>query len=140
MHHPRVTQCFGSIGGHVWYLGVAKPSLLDPDQVEGDRGSNVVQSHDGHFYMPPAIEDVRVFRFSGRKFVKLNMGTWHAGPLFDPQMKMDFYNLELSNTHVSFSIPIFSLPLYLNAVCSVKLFIHQNMTSFFRIYVIIKCQ
>ncbi|KAL1817461.1 hypothetical protein DCAR_0521896 [Daucus carota subsp. sativus] len=99
MHHPRVTQCFGSIGGHVWYLGVAKPSLLDPDQVEGDRGSNVVQSHDGHFYMPPAIEDVRVFRFSGRKFVKLNMGTWHAGPLFDPQMKMDFYNLELSNTH-----------------------------------------
>ena len=110
-HHARVTQCLGSIGGHVWYLGVAKPSLVEPDQVEADKGSNAVQSHDGHFYIPPAIEDVRVFRFSGPKFVKLNMGTWHAGPLFNPQIKMDFYNLELSNTHVSVSVSIFLLPL-----------------------------
>ncbi|KAK1396363.1 hypothetical protein POM88_006226 [Heracleum sosnowskyi] len=31
-HHARVTQCLGSIGGHVWYLGVAKPSVVDSDQ------------------------------------------------------------------------------------------------------------
>lgn len=108
-HHARVTQCLGSIGGHVWYLGVVKPSVVDPDQVKGDKGSNAVQSHDGHFYVPPVVEDVRVFRFSGPKFVKLNMGTWHAGPLFNPQIKMDFYNLELSNTHVSISTSIVAL-------------------------------
>ena len=100
-HHASVTQCLGSIGGHAWYLGVAKSSILDPNQVEGDKGPNVVQAHAGHFYIPPAIEDVRVFRFSGPKFVKLNVGTWHAGPLFKPQ-EMAFYNLELSNTNVSF--------------------------------------
>lgn len=29
-HHANVTQCLGSIGGNVWYLGVAKPSIMDP--------------------------------------------------------------------------------------------------------------
>lgn len=96
-HHACVTQCLGSIGGHTWYLGVAKPSIVDPNQTEG---ADVVKSHCGHFYAPPAVEDVSVFRISGPKFLKLNRGTWHAGPLF-PQKKMDFYNLELTNTNVS---------------------------------------
>jgi hypothetical protein len=26
-------------------------------------------------------------------------GTWHAGPLYEGQDHMDFYNLELSNTN-----------------------------------------
>ncbi|KAL9422078.1 hypothetical protein AB3S75_034364 [Citrus x aurantiifolia] len=96
---PSVTQCLGSIGGHVWYLGVAKPSILDSTETEGDMGTNIVRSHCGHFYVPPAIEDVRVFKIAGPKFLKLNRGTWHAGPLFKAD-DMDFYNLELSNTNV----------------------------------------
>ncbi|KAJ9684531.1 hypothetical protein PVL29_016816 [Vitis rotundifolia] len=98
-HHASVTQCLGSIGGHVWYLGVAKPSILDPDEINGDAGMNIVKSCRGHFYVPPAVEDVRVFRISGPKFLKLNRGTWHAGPLFKADT-MDFYNLELSDTNV----------------------------------------
>lgn len=98
-HHANVTQCLGSVGGHVWYLGVAKPSLIE--DVGGERGTRVVESgSDGHLYAPPTVEEVRVFRFSGPKFVKLNRGTWHAGPFFSDS-SMDFYNLELSNTNVS---------------------------------------
>ncbi|KAL2249221.1 UNVERIFIED_CONTAM: hypothetical protein Sindi_2395800 [Sesamum indicum] len=111
-HHASVTQCLGSIGGHVWYLGVAKPSILDPIEIKGTVGADVVQSHCGHFYLPPAIDDVRVFRISGPKFLKLNRGTWHAGPLF-LEKTMDFYNLELSNTNVStlfFGLPYTQLP------------------------------
>lgn len=99
-HHANVTQCLGSIGAHVWYLGVAKPSIVDPIQVRGTGGSDLVQSHCGHFYAPPSVDDVRVFKISGPKFLKLNRGTWHAGPLF-LEKTMDFYNLELSNTNVS---------------------------------------
>ncbi|KAL6501136.1 hypothetical protein OROHE_025333 [Orobanche hederae] len=98
-HHARVTQCLGSIGGHVWYLGVAKPSIVDPSEIKGTIGRNLVQSHCGHFYLPPAVDDVRVFKISGPKFLKLNRGTWHAGPLFH-EKTMDFFNLELSNTNV----------------------------------------
>ncbi|GJW74450.1 putative ureidoglycolate hydrolase [Tanacetum coccineum] len=43
-----------------------------------------------------------VFKISGPKFMKLDMGTWHAGPLFESH-GMDFYNLELSNTNLSSS-------------------------------------
>lgn len=49
--------------------------------------------------MPPAVDEVQAFRISGPKFIKLNHGTWHAGPLFTDD-KMDFYNLELHNTNV----------------------------------------
>ncbi|KAL8051842.1 hypothetical protein ABFX02_06G175000 [Erythranthe guttata] len=98
-HHASVTQCLGSIGGHVWYLGVAKPSTVDPSETTGTVGSNLVQSHCGHFYAPPKIDDVRVFKIAGPTFLKLNRGTWHAGPLF-LEKTMDFYNLELSNTNV----------------------------------------
>ncbi|XWS07897.1 hypothetical protein CRYUN_Cryun41cG0031800 [Craigia yunnanensis] len=98
-HHASVTQCLGSIGGHVWYLGIAKPSMMDSKEVKSDNGKIPVQSHCGHFYVPPAIDGVRVFRIAGPKFLKLNRGTWHAGPLFKADA-MDFYNLELSNTNV----------------------------------------
>ncbi|CAA2964993.1 Ureidoglycolate hydrolases [Olea europaea subsp. europaea] len=98
-HHASVTQCLGSIGGHVWYLGVGKPSTVDPTEINGATGADVVQSHCGHFYVPPAVDDIRAFRISGPKFLKLNRGTWHAGPLFT-EKTMDFYNLELSNTNV----------------------------------------
>ncbi|KAB2084873.1 hypothetical protein ES319_A05G362900v1 [Gossypium barbadense] len=98
-HHASVTQCLGSIGGHVWYLGIAKPSLVDSEEVKNEKGKIAVLSRSGHFYVPPAVDDVRVFRIAGPKFIKLNRGTWHAGPLFKADA-MDFYNLELSNTNV----------------------------------------
>ncbi|XP_055807377.1 uncharacterized protein LOC129876090 [Solanum dulcamara] len=94
-HHANVTQCLGSIGGNVWYLGVAKPSTVDPSA----GADTFVKSNCGHFYVPPAVDEVQAFRISGPKFIKLNHGTWHAGPLFTDD-KMDFYNLELHNTNV----------------------------------------
>ncbi|KAK9124349.1 hypothetical protein Sjap_013951 [Stephania japonica] len=94
-HHASVTQCLGSVGAHVWYLGVARASIVDPS----DGVKKVVKSKCGHFYVPPDPDVVRVFRVSGAKFVKLHVGTWHAGPLFKAE-SMDFYNLELSDTNV----------------------------------------
>jgi len=77
---------------------VAKPTLIE----DGDDGKMVdkLKSRSGHLYAPPAVEEIRVFRVSGPKFIKLNHGTWHVGPLFSDSY-MDFYNLELSNTNVS---------------------------------------
>nr|AFK36770.1 unknown [Lotus japonicus] len=97
-HHASVTQCLGSIGGHAWYLGVAKPSIVDSSEIKDDTDRKVVQSRSGHLYVPPAIEDIHVFKVTGSKFLKLNRGTWHAGPIFKAD-SMDFYNLELSNTN-----------------------------------------
>ncbi|KAK7846492.1 hypothetical protein CFP56_007885 [Quercus suber] len=76
-------------------------SLSGLYSIKDDTGGNneIVQSRCGHFYVPPAVESVRVFRVEGSKFLKLNRGTWHAGPLFKADT-MDFYNLELSNTNV----------------------------------------
>ncbi|KAL6952047.1 hypothetical protein U1Q18_042008 [Sarracenia purpurea var. burkii] len=98
-HHASVTQCLGSIGGQVWYLGVAKPSIVESSETKAHKGLNALQSRCGHFYLPPSVNDVRVFKISGPKFLKLYRGTWHAGPLFQGDA-MDFYNLELSNTNV----------------------------------------
>lgn len=98
-HHANVTQCLGSAGGHVWYLGVAKPSIVNPSASIGDSSKKISKSLWGHSYVPPCVEEVRVFRITGPKFLKLNVGTWHAGPLFLPDT-MDFYNLELSDTNV----------------------------------------
>ncbi|RDX86440.1 hypothetical protein CR513_32227 [Mucuna pruriens] len=98
-HHASVTQCLGSVGGHVWYLGVAKSSIVDSNEIKDNTGKKIVQSRSGHSYVPPNIEDVQVFKVAGSKFLKLNRGTWHAGPLFKAN-SMDFYNLELSNTNV----------------------------------------
>ncbi|KAK9168953.1 hypothetical protein Syun_001093 [Stephania yunnanensis] len=99
-HHASATQCLGSVGARVWYLGVARASIVDPSDVDGgDSKSKVVKSKCGHFFVPPDPNDVRVFRISGSKFVKLHVGTWHAGPLFKAE-SIDFYNLELSDTNV----------------------------------------
>ncbi|XP_062181289.1 uncharacterized protein LOC133885574 [Phragmites australis] len=100
-HHAIVTQCLGSIGGQDWYLGVAKPSIVDgPSAHSGQDGRKPVQSRAGHYYLPPDPAEVCVFRVSGPQFLKLHTGTWHAGPLFKADA-MDFYNLELSNTNGS---------------------------------------
>ncbi|XP_039131761.1 uncharacterized protein LOC120268403 [Dioscorea cayenensis subsp. rotundata] len=98
-HHAGVTQCLGSIGGEEWYLGVSKPTIIDEGEIKTDNGGRVVLSSCGHYYTPPHPDDVYVFRIVGPKFLKLNVGTWHAGPLFKLKT-MDFYNLELSNTNV----------------------------------------
>ncbi|CAO2197059.1 unnamed protein product [Urochloa humidicola] len=104
-HHANVTQCLGSIGGQDWYLGVAKPSLVDGASSDEQSLSHFTsgvakpaQSRAGHYYLPPDPAEVCVFRVSGLKFLKLHRGTWHAGPLFRADA-MDFYNLELSNTN-----------------------------------------
>ncbi|XP_020208378.1 uncharacterized protein LOC109793319 [Cajanus cajan] len=97
-HHASVTQCLGSVGGHLWYLGVAKPSIVDSDEIKDNTGNKIVQSRSGHSYVPPHVQDVLLFKVEGSKFLKLNRGTWHAGPLFKAD-SMDFYNLELSNTN-----------------------------------------
>ena len=75
--HQRVTQCLGSLNGEEWLMAVAPPS-------------------------PAALPDweaITAFRIPGNCFIKLNVGTWHAGPYFE-QPAIDFYNLELSDTNV----------------------------------------
>ncbi|MQM05722.1 hypothetical protein Taro_038536 [Colocasia esculenta] len=96
-HHASVTQCLGSVGGVEWFLGVAKASILDGEKI--GVAKKVVKAASGHYYVPPHPDDVFVFRVTGPKFLKLNVGTWHAGPLFR-EKAIDFYNLELSDTNV----------------------------------------
>jgi ureidoglycolate hydrolase len=75
--HRRCTQCLGALEGAEWLMAVAPPGTSEePD--------------------PAAIQ---AFKIPGNCFIKLHVGTWHAGPLFDaPQV--DFYNLELSDTNI----------------------------------------
>jgi len=75
--HGQCTQCLGSLEGKEWFMVVAPPS-------ESDR---------------PSIEHMEAFRIPGNCFIKLEVGTWHAGPYFDREF-VDFYNLELSDTNV----------------------------------------
>lgn len=97
-HHAKTTQCLGSALGRPWYLGVAPPTIIGANETIDPKKSSQVLKGDGYEYLPPSVEDVRVFRVEGPRFLKLHAGTWHAGPLFeDPSM--DFYNLELSNTN-----------------------------------------
>jgi len=140
-HHASVTQCLGSIGGNVWYLGVAKPSVVDSNEIKDDSEKTIVKSSGGHFYVPPAVEDVQVFKISGPKFIKLHRGTWHAGPLFKPST-MDFYNLELANTNVSFPFPFqwnVTSYLHLNSFEMLFRIRHGNfiylILSFFMVYI-----
>lgn len=128
-HHASVTQCLGSVGGGEWYLGVAKPSIVDPINVENEDENGLVKSSCGHYYKPPHPDEVRVFRVAGPKFLKLNAGTWHAGPLFK-LTEMDFYNLELSNTNVSFAVFLFPFSTYEQNVCSLLKFF-RCCASFF---------
>ena len=75
--HLKCTQCLGSLEGKDWFIGVAPPSSTDK----------------------PDREKMVVFRIPGNCFIKLELGTWHAGPYFDWD-EVDFYNLELSDTNI----------------------------------------
>ncbi len=75
--HQLCTQCLGSLENKEWLLGVAPPSQAE---------------------FPP-LEAIVAFRIPGNCFIKLEVGTWHAGPYFDHAWA-DFYNLELSDTHL----------------------------------------
>lgn len=50
---------------------------------------------------PPRVEALHAFCIPHGGFVKLNKGTWHAGPLFDDLEHRDFLNLELTDTNLS---------------------------------------
>jgi ureidoglycolate hydrolase len=75
--HRRCTQCLGALAGAEWLMAVAPPG--DADE--------------------PDHETIQAFRIPGNCFIKLHVGTWHAGPLFNAPV-VDFYNLELSDTNV----------------------------------------
>ena len=75
--HQQCTQCLGSLDGKEWLLGVAPP------------GKAAI----------PSLESIVAFRIPGNCFIKLEVGTWHAGPYFDAAW-VDFYNLELSDTNL----------------------------------------
>jgi ureidoglycolate hydrolase len=76
--HQHCTQCLGSLAGQEWLIAVAPPSLAET----------------------PNVEAIAAFRIPGSCFIKLEVGTWHAGPYFE-QTAIDFYNLELSDTNVT---------------------------------------
>lgn len=75
--HVKCTQCLGSLDGKDWLMAVC-PS-----------NNNIEE---------PRLKDITAFRIPGNCFIKLNVGTWHAGPYFKHEF-VDFYNLELSNTN-----------------------------------------
>lgn len=134
-HHANVTQCLGAVGGDEWFLGVAKPSIVDGSEING-----AVKAAAGHYYLPPRPEDVLVFRVAGAKFLKLNVGTWHAGPLFRTKA-MDFYNLELSNTNVGnfesllFLSMLMSLSVYLysESFWDKNMYLNHNLFGYIRV-------
>jgi ureidoglycolate hydrolase len=76
--HVQSTQCLGSLMGKDWLIGVCPPN----NQID-----------------QPLLSEIRAFRIPGDCFIKLEVGTWHAGPYFDHDM-VDFYNLELIDTNV----------------------------------------
>lgn len=76
--HVRCTQCLGSLEGKDWLIAVAPPNN-DAEE--------------------PALEELKAFHIPGNCFIKLEAGTWHAGPYFDGDV-VDFYNLELSDTNI----------------------------------------
>ncbi|MBW4633078.1 MAG: ureidoglycolate lyase [Iphinoe sp. HA4291-MV1] len=76
--HVQCTQCLGSLEGKDWLIAVCPPN------------NNIDK---------PSYEDIAAFRIPGNCFIKLEVGTWHAGPYFEYEV-VDFYNLELSDTNV----------------------------------------
>jgi len=76
--HVRCTQCLGSLECRDWFIAVAPASTT----------------------ATPDLGAIAAFRIPGNCFIKLHVGTWHAGPFFD-QDYVDFYNLELSDTNIT---------------------------------------
>ncbi len=75
--HNLCTQCLGALEGKDWSIAVAPASeATEPD-----------------------VSQLKAFRIPGNCFIKLEVGTWHAGPYFDCDT-IDFYNLELSDTNI----------------------------------------
>ena len=75
--HNCCTQCLGSLEGKDWLIAVCPPESVSE----------------------PNLGKMKAFRIPGNCFIKLEVGTWHAGPYFDHEV-VDFYNLELSDTNV----------------------------------------
>ena len=48
----------------------------------------------------PDLESLKAFQIPSNCFIKLNVGTWHAGPHFDASA-LEFYSLELSDTNIA---------------------------------------
>lgn len=76
--HVKCTQCLGSLEGKDWLIAVAPPNSNSEE---------------------PTLENLAAFRIPGNCFIKLEIGTWHAGPYFEQEF-IDFYNLELRNTNI----------------------------------------
>jgi ureidoglycolate hydrolase len=76
--HLHCTQCLGSLESKEWLLVVAPPGQANK----------------------PTLEAIVAFRIPGTCFVKLEVGTWHAGPYFEADW-VNFYNLELSDTNIT---------------------------------------
>jgi ureidoglycolate hydrolase len=76
--HLQCTQCLGSLEGKEWLLAVAPPNNVEK----------------------PLLEEIVAFRIPGNCFIKLEVGTWHAGPYFKDDF-VDFYNLELNDTNIN---------------------------------------
>jgi ureidoglycolate hydrolase len=76
--HLRCTQCLGSLEGKDWLIAVAPPAEAEE----------------------PSLDKLAAFQIPGNCFIKLEVGTWHAGPYFEHDW-VDFYNLELSDTNVT---------------------------------------
>lgn len=75
--HSLCTQCLGALNGQEWYLAVCPPNSQPQ----------------------PNLDHLKAFRIPGNCLIKLEVGTWHAGPYFDVAI-VDFYNLELSDTNL----------------------------------------
>jgi ureidoglycolate hydrolase len=76
-HHKAVTQCLGGLSDKPWFMAMAASSVEKPSE-----------------------ENMAVFEIPPGVFVKMNKGTWHAGPLFSGPDHIDFYNLELKDTNL----------------------------------------
>ena len=76
--HLQCTQCLGYLEGKDWLIAVCPPHN-DLNQ--------------------PVLAEIAAFRIPGNCFIKLNEGTWHAGPYFEHEV-VYFYNLELADTNV----------------------------------------
>jgi len=76
--HRHCTQCLGALEGKDWVIGVAPPGETDQ----------------------PDPQTIQAFHIPGNSFIKLEVGTWHAGPYFI-HPTVSFYNLELSDTNVT---------------------------------------
>ena len=79
--HRAVTQCLAAVGGAEWLIAVAPPGDADDPGAE------------------PRVEDIVAFRVPGDVAIKLDRGTWHAGPYFEPA-ELAFFNLELADTNI----------------------------------------